>query len=141
MENKKSAVGCFPLAIAKIMTYHRFPKSLNINGLNTNWKELDYIPTGRDYNYFTDIRIRMAANLLRFIGANCNSYYFYGGTFTFPSEATSFMKWMGFKRPNSKGYSWTAVKNFLNKSLPLIIYACPGINITESCMEYRRIQN
>ena len=121
---RKAPVGCFPLAVAKIMSHFEYPENCSYNGYNINWNEVNT-------NYYS-LNKNAAAHLLRMIGAACDSWYFYKGTFTFPSNVTSFMRKIGYDNAHSYDYSFSRVKRMIDSGSPLIIYAVPGINIFKS---------
>lgn len=124
--NKQRApAGCFPLAISKILTFFKYPDSYTFNGYTVNWDELRK-------SYKSTAGKQSAAYLLRGISSACNSWYFYEGTFTFPSEATSFMRFIGLNNAHSHSYSFDKVTGMIDNGCPLIIYSVPGINVTKS---------
>ncbi len=110
----KSPVGCFPLAIAKVMTYFRFPSGY------ANWDSFD------PYTY-DDL-----PKMLRRIGDGCKSLYFYDGTFTFPTNARTFMKEVGFRNVDGWNYSYDRVLKMLNNGCPVIIYGMHNYNFRKS---------
>lgn len=121
----KAPAGCFPLAIAKILTHFEQPNSFTYNGYTVNWGELKN-------SYNSAIGKLSAAHLLKGISAGCECWYFYEGTFTFPSKATSFMRFIGFENAHSHNYSFDRVKEMIDNGCPLIIYSVPGINVLKS---------
>lgn len=122
---RRAPVGCFPLAISKIMAHFEHPGNFMYNGYEVNWKELKR-------SCDTGIGGQSAAALLRSIGVNCHSLYFYGGTFTFPKKAAAFMRSIGLRNAHCHRYSFDRVKEMLDKDCPLIIYSIPGINVFNS---------
>ena len=122
---RNAPAGCFPLAISKIMTHFKRPGSVTYNGNTVDWTELQ-----KTYN--STVGKKSAAALLRLISSGCNSLYFYAGTFTFPGEATSFMRFVGYNNAKSVNYSFGEVTKMTNDGKPLIIYSIPGIDITSS---------
>lgn len=122
---RKAPAGCFPLAIAKVMTYFQYPEDCYYNNQKINWDGLNA------RNIYTIDSIS-ASHLLRMIGSGCDSWYFYNGTFTFPSEATSFMRRIGINNAHSYKYSFSRVRQMLNNGCPVIIYGVPGIYIHDS---------
>lgn len=122
---RKALAGCFPLAIAKILTHFEYPGSFTYNGYRIDWDALK-----EDFNSPTGSK--SAAYLLHCISSGCNSWYFYQGTFTFPSKATDFMESVGLYGSHSHKYDYQLVKDMLDAGRPLIIYSVPGIDITSS---------
>lgn len=122
---RKAPAGCFPLAIAKILTHFEYPNIYTYNGYTVNWAELKK-------SYYSTVGRQSAASLLKGISSGCNSWYFYAGTFTFPSEATSYMRFVGLKNAHSHNYSFDRVTEMTEKGCPLIIYSVPGVNVFES---------
>lgn len=124
-KKKKAPAGCFPLALAKILTYHSYPTIFTFNGTTVNWNALKS-------SYSTTNGAKSAAALLRGISEGCESWYFYNGTFTFPKRAASFMRHAGFNNANLTDYSFSKVTSMLDQKCPLAICACPNINIFKS---------
>ena len=118
--------GCFPLAIAKILTYFKYPVVFSYNGYTINWGELQY-PV--DSSAFGS---QSAAYLLKAISSGCDCLYFKQGTFTFPSKATSYMRFIGLNNAHSYKYDFGSVVNMINRGCPIIIYSVPGIDVTKS---------
>ncbi len=125
--SKKASAGCFPLAIAKIMAYFEFPQIYTHNGFTIDWASLKQgnIPE-------TELGILSAAHLLHSISMGCSSIYFYAGTFTFPGNATGYMKLVGYNSARSYRYNFQRVKEMIDKGCPTIAYASPGIRIDKS---------
>jgi hypothetical protein len=121
---KKAPAGCFPLSLAKILTNFKKPKTFSYNGTIVDWNALNNV-----YSYQGEIA---AATLLRGIAEWCGSMYFYKGTFTFPSKASSFLKDMGFNDVKRFNYTYNRVTCMIDNSCPVIIYAVPGIKIWDS---------
>ncbi|MGM9790545.1 MAG: C10 family peptidase [Candidatus Cryptobacteroides sp.] len=124
-KRRKAPAGCFPLAIAKIMTYFEYPANYTHNGYPVDWKELKN-------TFESEVGSLSAAHLLKGISSGCNSWYFYQGTFTFPSKATSFMRYAGISNAHSYCYSFEKVKGMIDNGCPLIIYSVPGVRIFHS---------
>ncbi len=128
--SRTAPAGCFNLAIAKLLAYFKFPASYTHEGYTVDWNVLNSYIVFRD-----DMPANAknsAAHLLRGIGEGARSLYFYSGTFTFPTRATTYMKNLGFRYASHFSYNWAGVYNLINDGKPLIIYACPGIIITKS---------
>lgn len=119
---RKAPAGCFPLAIAKILTYFGYPDTYTYNGHTVNWNGLK--PSRTDDT--------SAAALLKGISEGCGSWYFYAGTFTFPHKATSYMRFLGLSNAHSHRYKFDRVTNMIDAGKPLIIYSVPGINVFKS---------
>lgn len=117
--------GCFPLAIAKILTHFEYPDSFSYNGALVNWYELKS-------DFKSLLGGQSAATLLFAISQGCNSLYFAQGTFTFPSFATSYMRSIGYSNAHNHPYSFERVTTMLDDDCPLIIYSVPGNDITSS---------
>lgn len=118
----RAPAGCFPLAIAKILTHFVYPDTYTYNGYTVNWSELKE-------SFDSATGKKSAAALLRGISSGTNSLYFYQGTFTFPSAATSYMRFLGLANAHSHSYSFDRVKEMINNGKPLIIYSVPGVNV------------
>lgn len=113
---KRASAGCFPLAIAKIFTHFEHPTQLTFNGYTVNWNGL--MPEVTDST--------SAAALLRYISDGCDCWYFYGGTFTFPHNATSFMRSSGLLQAHNHSYNFDRVTSMIDAGKPLIIYGIPS---------------
>ncbi len=118
---KKAPAGCFPLAIAKILTHFEYPSTFKYNNYTVNWDALKY-------NLYSAEGEQSAAHLLRGIAEGCNSWYFYQGTFTFPHNATGFMSDLSLNA-HSRKYDFEQIIAMLDNGCPLIIYSVPGIRI------------
>lgn len=122
---KRLSAGCFPLAIAKILTYYKTPVLFSYKNQAVIWNELDnYNPfTG---NFKTESGNTSAAILLRGIGLGCDSWYFPEGTFTWPSDAKSFLGRSLKKSTKKLNFNFDRCKNMLDLMKPLIVYAIPS---------------
>lgn len=127
-KEKVAYAGCFPLAIAKIMTHFEFPLEFPYEGYVVDWKELKRTTT----SFKTTVGENSAAHLLRGIGVGCDSWYLWGGTFTFPKRARAFMRAEGYKNVEIYKYNFDRVKNMLDDGCPVIIYSVPNINLLKS---------
>lgn len=117
---RRAPAGCFPLAVAKVLGYHKYPQNFTHNGFKINWEYLN-----NNYYFAPD----HAAHLLKAISSGCDSWYFYQGTFTFPHKASSYMRKLGFSDAHNHTYSWNGVINCLNNGCPVIISGLPGLDI------------
>lgn len=122
---KKAPAGCFPLAIAKILSLNQYPVNFTYEGLKVDWSNVNSRYTFGQYG-------KDKAVLLKGISSGCSSWYFYQGTFTFPHKATSFMRKIGYNNAHSKKYDFSKVKGMIDDEKPLIIYSIPGIRIDKS---------
>jgi hypothetical protein len=122
-KKKTAPAGCFPLSIARIITYFKYPDIAIFNGYTINW---DVLNTGLTY---TSEFKQSASRLIYGISKSCSSWYFYEGTFTFPKKAMSCMNDLGLRNARNKDYNFARVKEMIDNSNPLIIYAIPKIRI------------
>ena len=125
IEDKKrinAPTGCFPLSIAKLMIYHRFPNTYN--NRNIDWVVINYSAS----ESAKDER----ASLLKTIGVECGSWYFAQGTFTFPKKAISHLEEIGFSNVARQDYDFETVVNMLDNKCPVIIYGVHNINLKRS---------
>lgn len=122
---KRASAGCFPLSLAKLLTYYKYPSVYQTNGVSIDWNELNMWP-------LSDKGKESASYLLKSIGSACDSWYFYNGTFTFPSKVTSFMRTIGISESHSRSYSFERVTNMIDQEAPVIIYSIPHIDIANS---------
>lgn len=120
---RKAKAGCFPLAIAKVLTYYEYPASFSYKGYYVNWSGLK-----ENYKSF-QLYGTSAATLLKGISIGCKSKCFYQGTWTSPSNASSFMHFLGFGNVRRLNYKFERVTEMINSGKPMIIYGIPGINI------------
>ncbi len=118
-KKKTANAGCVPLAISKIFTYFEYPQVLLYNGIYVNWNNLK-----TDYNQAK----ASAAALLRSVGQNCHSAYFYDGTFTFPTLAKSYMKDLYFANVNYGDYDTDLVVSMLDNNKPVFICSIPKLS-------------
>lgn len=124
-KRRKAPAGCFPLAIAKIFTLYKYPDTFVDNGVTVNWDELGKNPK-------SEVGALSAAHLLHGISEGCDSWYFYNGTFTRPKRAISYLRRQGLENVKKRDYSFESVKAMIDKKFPVIIYACPRINVFKS---------
>lgn len=122
---KKAPAGCFPLAIAKLLSYYHCPHILKYYGYTIDWDELNF------YYNSTEGR-KSAAHLLKMISEKCQSWYFKQGTFTFPDKASKAMVFFGLKNAKTYRYTWERARTMLDNGCPFIIYSVPGARINES---------
>lgn len=120
---EKAPAGCFPLAIAKILTYFKYPQTYIHNGHTIDWEELNN-PT-----YIIPRDTISISHLLYKISEGCGSWYFQQGTFTLPSKATSYMRAIGLKNSHSYIYKFNKVVDMIDNGCPLIIYSIPNVRI------------
>lgn len=118
---RRAPAGCFPLSLAKVLTKFKCPGIFSYNGNIVNWDAMS--------NVNTTLGKVSAATLLKGISESCGSMYFYQGTFTFPSKASSFLKKMGYEDVNRFNYNYSRVTSMINNDCPVIIYAIPGIKV------------
>jgi hypothetical protein len=126
-----SPAGCVTVAIAHIMSYWKYPTS--INGENFNWTELNKY-TG----YNSSIRTRykswtgnitdalpaiqtQAANLMENIGSKIGVSYGCGGSGANTADAVSYLRSIGYTGGYSEGYNYNTVVASLNKNQPVVI--------------------
>lgn len=114
--SRKAPAGCFPLAIAKIFTHFRTPTLFTYNGSRVDWQALSS-------NFLSDTGKRSAASLLMGISIGCDSWYFYNGTFTFPSDAIKYMARCGYSQAKKYQYTWDRTIEMLDNNKPTIMYS------------------
>ena len=127
LEPKRAAAGCFPLAIAKLMTHYEIPfyKSLGIT--------IDYAPLKTsDRAYLSDTGSFMAEYLLVGISLDCDSWTLWGGTFTFPHKAEAFMSSIGFNSVERRQYDFDNIQDMLDDGRPIIVMSIPRWHPFES---------
>ena len=121
-KKRRAYAGCFPLAIAKVLTLLQYPRNYTHRGYTIDWYSLNY--------GINDWKLS-AAHLLKKISSDCNSLYFYTGTFTWPFNARSYMNSIGFNA-SIKDYEFELVTSMIDNHKPVIIYGIPGWQLT-SC--------
>lgn len=128
-DTRTASAGCFPLAIAKLMTFFSTPANYYYNNKQINWDVINSVESVNDINLdFRDNVSRLTISIANF----CSALYFYEGTFVFPSMATATMRDLGFQSANRIKYDDNKIISMLNQQRPLIIYAAPQYNITKS---------
>lgn len=115
---KQASAGCFPLAIAKVLTHFEYPDDYTSNGVKINWQELK-----RDFN--SELGKLSASHLLYSVAEGCKCWYFYNGTFTFPHKAADYMEFLGFQNVKSYEYSFKRATDMIDKGNPIIISSIP----------------
>lgn len=127
-KRRKAPAGCFPLSIAKLITFYQGKIPVNNNGFIVDFSYLKW----RNDVYKNETSALHAANLLDYIAKGCKCLYFYEGTFTFPWDAKKFMSANGMSNAKSYNYTFDIVKEMIDGNQPTIIYGMPGIDITKS---------
>lgn len=120
LRKRRVPAGCFPLAIAKIMTLFRYPSSIEWNETQVNWNQIDTYAS-----CFSETGEKSAAALLRKVADECDSWFFYQGTFTWPWKATGYLNRSGYSSAHSTSYTFERVTSMLDEGAPLIIYGMP----------------
>lgn len=121
----RAPAGCFPLALAKIMAYHKFPSDYNTADGPIDWKLLQDWPLSSDGK-------NTAAVLLYWISKRCKSLYFGEGTFTYPSFVTKFMRNLRYTQAHNRKYNFGHVVAMLDADNPIIIYGMPRWDLRKS---------
>lgn len=119
---RKALAGCFPLAIAKVLTHFEYPDGYTTNNIQIKWV-VDWKELKSDYN--SKLGKVSSACLLYSIAEACNCWYFYEGTFTFPHEAANFMRHLGFQNVKSYEYNFKRATDMIDKGNPVIISSIP----------------
>jgi hypothetical protein len=134
-----SPAGCVAVAIAHIMSYWKYPAS--INGKSFNWTELNkytgYTPnfvTGytpnlvNRYKSWTDIISNappniqtQAANLMENIGSKIGTSYGCGASGANSENAVKYLRSIGYKGGYTEGYNTNTIITSLNKKQPVVI--------------------
>ena len=122
---RRAPAGCFPLALAKILTYNEHPYPQYCHGNFISWPLLKA-------GYETELGSEQVAILLKWISEQCNSLYFYEGTFTIPLLAALFLFENDYDDVNLRDYSFNTVKTMIDNDKPVAICAVPGVNIFSS---------
>ena len=122
---RHAPAGCFPLAIAKIITHFEYPSLYISNGYSVDWDKL------KASSWTTEGR-NSAAALLKGISSGCNCLYFYDGTFCFPKYAANYMRSIGYQNATITDYNFTDVKDMLDRGKPTIMCSIPNINLLQS---------
>lgn len=121
--------GCVPIAIAQIMAYNAYPENLSINGTPIVWSKMTKTKNIEEGS----MPAQMAAYLIRYIQASCDSWIFKQGTFTFPKKAEKFLKNMGYKNvTRSTSYSEDAVLASLTNKYPVFLAGAQNHNVFKS---------
>lgn len=116
--SRKAYAGCFPLALAKIITHLEHPNTYTYNGVNINYASLRT-------NFMSEKGKVYAAHLLKAISDACGSWMFYEGTFTFPHKVADYMQFLGFKNVKSYEFTFKRVTDMLDMGYPVIISSIP----------------
>lgn len=112
----QAATGCYPLALAKIMTYNRKPEVFTYHGYTFDW---DIIANDRGGTS------NEAAYFLKAVADGCNPWYFASGTFVFPKRAARFLKRNEYTNVDNKKYSFDRIKGMIDNNRPLAICGMP----------------
>ena len=125
--SETAAAGCFPLAIAKLITHH------NISSYKPYGITLDLEILKSSYDAFDIYEGQYtASHLLLGIASDCESWPLWGGTFTFPHKAIEFMRNIGFNSVDCYNYGFNSIEYMINRGWPIIIMSIPRWHIFKS---------
>lgn len=117
-KEKYASTGCFPLALAKILAYNRYPEVFTYHDHTFNWN----IIANDRWGTFSE-----TALFLRAVADGCNPWYFYEGTFVFPYRAKKFLSRNGYHGVANIENSFDRIKSMIDNNHPLAISGMPGI--------------
>ncbi len=112
--------GCYPLALAKILTYNCKPQIITYNDSTVH---LDII--GNDIKGESP----ESARFLWIIAEWCDAKYFRNGTFVFPKKAKKFLSDCRYSNVKLKKYSFDRIKNMIDNNHPLAICGMPDLDL------------
>ena len=123
---KRASAGCVPLAISKMMAFHRKPSNISYNGgPNVNWDALIAADTLWKYPSLLNVTLcESASSLLKAVADSCGSICFYSGTFTFPKCARQYMA-RHYSAVKFDNYNTTSVTAALNRGIPIFVCSLP----------------
>ncbi|MDR3129144.1 MAG: C10 family peptidase [Tannerellaceae bacterium] len=127
-----SPAGCVAVAVAHIMSYWKYPTS--IDGKSFNWTELNKYTsfpsitrTNRYKNWIQEIDYApeeiktQAANLMESIGSKVGMEYGCNGSGAFSENAISYLKSINYGGGDKSDYDYNKVKSSLNNERPVYI--------------------
>jgi hypothetical protein len=127
-----SPAGCVAIATAHIMSYWKYPTS--IDGKSFNWSELNqytgsvsFSRRDRYKNWLNDIGHApstvqtQAANLIECIGSKVKMSYGCGSSSADSDDAIKYLKNLGYKAGSKSDYSYNTIKSSLNSKRPVYI--------------------
>lgn len=123
VEIVQAATGCYPLALAKILTYNRKPEVFTYHGHTFDW---DII--GNDIGGSTN----ESALFLLAVADGCNPWYFASGTFVFPKRAARFLRRCDYANVDNKKYSFDRIKDMIDNNHPLAVCGMPKGDISRA---------
>lgn len=132
-----AAVGCVPTMAAQIMSYWKYPTT--IEGMSLNWNEINkytglssYFNRNGIYKYWsapmdiapTEIK-NQVASLMEIIGRNIGvkygSIYNEGSGGINSGDAVNYLMRLGYIGPASRGYDYGTIKMVIDRGRPVII--------------------
>lgn len=140
--SKRAAAGCFPMALAKVMTYFESPSDFRYGDYAINWSAIKQ----QSRIGFPNVDRKQkeppagegnasAMRLFKRLSEDLDCLFFYEGTFTWPREVSSFLRYTGY---NSNGsahnyeYRFDRVMSMLDDGRPVIIYGLPGVKFWDA---------
>lgn len=117
--------GCTPVAIAQIMSYYRYPETIDLTfpgasytSINLDWDEM----INNEGSHGTSCpECTQKANLLRQIGKICHASYSSNSTGAWPR--VSYLNELGYTGNQSSSYSLSSIISSIDDRMPCIISA------------------
>ena len=116
-------VGCVPIAIAHIMSYHKYPSV--IDNYTIDWTSITSSPT---INGLSNIYQEQLQNLLYKIKINCRPHYTYEGTGVSMGNGLYFLISNGYTTEGVQRYKKEDVINSINNNRPVCVSGYPDEN-------------
>lgn len=126
---RKAPAGCYPLAIAKTLSYFKSPSK--VGEKNFNWDLINSFDKSNLNNSSASWK-RAISELMNQIRIGTNAWCFYQGTFVFPGDARYFLRNHGFTNVSATGYDFTKIKNMIDAGKPVFIHAAPNYDVKNS---------
>lgn len=121
---KHTPTGCWAVAMAQVMAYHRFPPAFALKDVETNnpivinWERMTATPKIGDLD--DENAKKMIALLMKFIGKNAGMNYGCEGSTLQPTEAIMFMRALSYScAPTDCNIS--SVMKYLNRNSPIMM--------------------
>ncbi|MFB5622833.1 MAG: C10 family peptidase [Nitrosarchaeum sp.] len=133
--SKRAPAGCVAVAVAQIMVFHEFPKTLYCDGYFCEWSEMKKINSKTNVSYTgTYTTQNEVSHFLWNVGGWCNMTYTADWSFALPSSAKNCMSIYGYQNLelntsllDNSAYNETSVINMLKNNNPVFIAAISGV--------------
>ena len=123
----RAPAGCVAIALAQIMAYHEYPKTVYYDGVQCDWKEIKKNKYSQKSPIISQKGYTQVGYLLRKIGYYSDMLYFRKFSFATPAAAKRCLTSFGYQNVQKHtGYHESVILNMLKANNPVFIAAISG---------------